>query len=189
MASTVHKLGAGGDDSWGESDDVTRVLEKPAHESALDAIRRYRETHVAEQHYDMVVPGYGELLVLRCAPLRGDAQTKTRLRLEKLERAKDPSRDFAINADTLVDVCEQVLARHTRDGELVSIDPSGEPVKIESRLADLLNVEAPTARELVKSIFAGVPSPEISVGVEVGRYLDWAQGVDSDVDEGLLGES
>jgi len=168
-----------------------RPLEVDVQETALEAIRRRREEHTAEQVYDMVVPGYRGCLVLRCAPLAGDSQTRARMRMEKMERQKNPMRDFALNADTLLDVVEEVLVRRSRDLPLEPIDPSGEPRRLDTRLAELLQVseEAPTLRLLVRAIFDQVPSPEIAVGVAVSEYLSWAQGVDADADEDLLGES
>ena len=38
-------------------------------------------------------------------------------------------------------------------------------------------------------IFEKAPSPEIAVGVAVNEYLEWAQGIDADSDEDMLGES
>lgn len=157
--------------------------------SVLDVIRERRSQRAADHEYDMQVPGYGGLLVLRCTPLRGETLTQLRLRLE---RSKDPSRDFALAADIVVAVCENVLARRTPQGELEPLDPTGEPVAINERLAELLRVEVDPrhpARSLVRAVFDKAPSPEMAAGDAVGDYLAWAQGADADLDEGLLGES
>jgi hypothetical protein len=154
--------------------------------SVLDVIRERRSTRAAEHVYDMPVPGYGGLLVLRCTPLAGEALTPLRLRLE---RSRDPSRDFGLAADILVAACENVLARRSAGAELEPLDPTGEPVELNERLAELLRVEARSARELVRAVFSLAPSPELAAGDAVGDYLAWAQGADADLDEGLLGES
>ena len=169
--------------------DAVVPVDVDAETSVLDVIRHRRRSYVAEHSYDMLVPGYAGLLVLRCGPLTREHQTRTRLRLEKLERQKDPSRDFAINADTLISVCEEVLARPSARAPLEPLDPTGESVKIDARLAELLQVETSSARELVLVLFEKAPSPEVAVGVAVNEYLSWAQGLDADADEDLLGES
>lgn len=161
-------------------------VEASAAGSVLEVIRRRREERSAEREYDLLVPGYGGLLVLRCSPLRGDQQTVLR---QRIDRSKDPAKDFALAADVLVAVCERVLARRTREGPLESLDPSGEDVGINARLAELLHVESTTARGLVRALFDKAPSPEMAAAKEVGEYLAWAQGEDVDLDDELLGES
>jgi hypothetical protein len=161
-------------------------VEAPPDGSVLDVIRERRSAKAVEHVYDMQVPGYGGLLIVRCAPLAGAALTPLRLRLE---RSKDPSRDFALAADILIAACENVLARRSQAAELEPLDPTGEPVEINERLAELLRVEATSARQVVRELFSLAPSPELAVGDAVGDYLGWATGVDADLDEGLLGES
>jgi hypothetical protein len=175
--------------AWTDSDAIDEPVPEPIEAesgSVLDVIRSRRDSRAAEHEYDMPVPGYGGLLVLRCTPLRGETLTKLRLRLD---RSKDPSRDFALAADVLSAVCENVLARRTPEAELEPLDPTGEPVRLTERLAELLQVEASSARQLVRAVFSLAPSPEMAVGDAVGDYLAWAQGADADLDEGLLGES
>jgi hypothetical protein len=154
--------------------------------SVLDVIRERRSARATAQEYEMPVPGYGGLLVLRCAPLRGETLTTLRVRLE---RSKDPARDFALAADILIAVCEDVVARRTPGAELEPLDPTGEPLELNERLAELLHFDATTARQLVRELFGKAPSPELAVGDAVGDYLAWAQGADADLDDGLMGES
>jgi len=154
--------------------------------SVLDVIRERRSAKAAEHEYDMPVPGYGGLLVVRCTPLKGETLTTLRLRLE---RSKDPSRDFALAADILIAVAEDVLARRSSSAPWEPLDPTGEPVTFTERLAELLRIEATSARELVRAVFSLAPSPEMAVGDAVGDYLAWAQGADADLDDGLMGES
>lgn len=154
--------------------------------SVLDVIRARREARAAEHEYDMPVPGYGGLLVLRCEPLAGEDLTPLRLRLE---RTRDPARDFALAADILAGACVNVLARRAPGAKLEPLDPTGDPVTIGERLAELLRVDATSARELIRAVFSLAPSPELAVGDAVGDYLSWAQGADADLDDGLKGES
>lgn len=154
--------------------------------SMLDVIRERRNSRVTEHTYHLLVPGYDELLALRCTALRGETLTQLRLRLE---RSKDPARDFALAADILANVVEDVVARRTKTAEWESLDPSGEPVPLGERLAELLQIESTSVRQLVRAVFDKAPSPEMAAGDAVGDYLAWAQGADADLDEGLLGES
>lgn len=153
--------------------------------SVLDVIRERRNARAPEHEYDMLVPGYGDLLVLRCTPIKGEDLTRLRVRIE---RSKDPTRDFKLAADILHAVVDNVLARRRVGAELEPLDPTGEPVGITDRLAELLRVEATTARELVLELFSLAPSPEMACGDAVGDYLAWAQGADADLDDGLMGE-
>lgn len=174
--------------SWQETTLIQEPdpVEAESSGSVLDVIRARRGARITEYEYDMPVPGYGGLLILRCTPLRGEMLTTLRLRLE---RSKDPSRDFALAADILADVCVDVRARRQAGGEWEPLDPTGDPVGINERLAELLQVEATTARQLVRAVFSLAPSPEMAAGDAVGDYLAWAQGADADLDDGLMGES
>jgi hypothetical protein len=162
------------------------TIEVAAAGTVLDVIRERRETLAVEHTYLMLVPGYNELLALRCTPLRGRELTQLRLRLE---RSKDPSRDFALGADIVINVCEAVVARRTTADPWESLDPTGDDVTVGERLAELLRVEATSSRQVVRALFDLAPSPELAVGDAVGDYLSWAQGADADLDKGLLGES
>ena len=165
-------------------------VEAPAEGSVLDVIRRRRESYHAEEHYYALVPGYEGLFALECGPLKAETQTATRVRMQMLERKGDPARDWAINADTLIAVTERVVGRVSIGSPWESIDTlTGEPVRIEERLAELLGVEAASARELLRAVFDKVPSPEVAIGVRVNEYLEWAQGLDLDADRLMMGES
>ena len=67
----------------------------------------------------------------------------------------------------------------------------GEPVGIEQRLVELLKLTpaAISSRELLRSLFALAPSPELAINVAAGEYVDWARAADEDVDTEFVGES
>jgi hypothetical protein len=173
-------------DEPAEAAPAPEPIEVGAAGSVLDVIRERRATKAAEHEYDMKVPGYGGLLVVRCVPLSSGVLSPLR---ERLERSKNPERDFALAADILIAACENVLARRSAADELEPLDPTGEPVTFTERLAELLRVEARSSRELVRELFSLAPSPEIAAGIAVNGYLEWAQGLDADLDSGLSGES
>lgn len=161
-------------------------VEAVAGGSVLDAIRRRHDELRREHFYDLKVPGYRGCLVLRCAPIRGAKLTQLRIRLEQ---SKDPERDFGLNADVLIDSCQQVLGRERPEDELETLDPTGEPVRIDARLAELFGVQTDRARDMVYRLFDAAPSPELACGVAVGEFAAWSQGAELDAEDELLGES
>lgn len=170
---------------FGLDDEAGGILVDPG-SSVLDAIRDRRAQLTHEHVYDLKVPGYRGLLVLRCAPIRGAKLTQLRTRLET---SKDPERDFGLNADVLIDSCQAVLARRSLEDEFETLDPTGEVVRIDSRLAELLKLDTTRARDVVRELFAAAPSPELACGVAVGDFAAWSSGADLEVEDDLLGES
>jgi len=153
--------------------------------SVLDLLRATRATYTAEQIYDIAVPGYDDLLVLRLGPLPGAKITVFR---ERHERSKSPERDFNLNADLLIAAVHDVLARRTQDGELQPLD-ADDPIGLDERLADGLDLHARSGRELVRELFGAAPIPEVALNTLMGGYMDWATGVNNDADETFAGES
>lgn len=154
--------------------------------SILDALRERRREQVADRYFDLDVPGYRGQLVLRCRPIRG--QVFTRLR-ERMERSRSPERDFNLNADTLIAACSEVLARARVEDPLLVLATDGEPIKLGKQLGQLLDVPSTSARDVVREVFHGAPSPELAVGAAAGRYMSWATALDAETDDDYLGES
>jgi len=151
--------------------------------SVLDAIRARRATIAAQHEYEMRLPRYGDQLVLVCKPAPASWLTRIRERMQ----SKNPERDYAVSADLLISVCIAVRGRRKPGGPLTDLDPD-EPVRIDDRLAELLGFQAETARDVVRGLFHGAPSPEVAVVSAVNDYMEWSQGASDESDEELLGE-
>lgn len=156
-----------------------------ASSTVLSMLRARRAAHTAEQTYDIAVPGYDELLMLRCGPLAGARFTVLR---ERHERSRSPERDFNLNADMLLAAVRDVLARRTTEDELRALDPD-EPTGIDDVLASGLGLTSTSGRELVRELFGAAPIPEVSLNTAMGGYMEWATGVNADADETFAGES
>src|SRR5690348_6302787 len=101
--------------------------------SVLDALRAARAQVSEEQTYDLVVPGWRGLLVLRLGAITAEQQARL------VERAGRRKIVNSADADFLVAAFKQVLGRATPRGELAVItDADGDPVGLDERLAELL---------------------------------------------------
>ena len=165
----------------------------PKTSPVLEALRAKREQLSRERYFDVELPGYGGLWVLRCGPVATETMTVLR---ERMQRSKSPARDFNLNADWLFHATREVMVRTTTEEELEPLrDAEGEPVGIDVRLVDLLGEAVPElqgcekARELVRALFAGANSPDLAVSIAAGEYLEWASRAGNEIDEELLGES
>jgi hypothetical protein len=169
------------------ADEQLETVEMAAVESPiLDSIRARRAEQAKERHYDIDLPGYGGLLVLRCQPI--PARTLTVLR-ERLERSRSPDRDYNLNADTLIAACREVLGRAEAHHPLtVLTDQNDEAVKVDERLAEMLRLPAESARDVLRCLFEGANSPEAAVMMAAGQYMEWAASANGELDEELLGE-
>lgn len=153
--------------------------------SVLEALKERRRDATLQRFLDIDVPGYRGLLVMRCGPLPGKMQTRIR---ERYDRSRSPDRDFNLNADTLIAACHSVLGRRTLRDPLQELDPD-DPVRIEERLAQMLDLPAGSARDVLRGVFGMANSPDLAITAEAGRYIEWASSATDEVDEELLGES
>jgi hypothetical protein len=153
--------------------------------SVFDVLRAKRAEHSVDSTFDVEVPGYQSLLVLRLGPIPGATLSALRARMEKSRAAE---RDFNLNADYLIAACRDVLTRKTQDEQLAPPDED-EPMRLDVRLAEALGLTATSAREVVRQLYGAAPSPELAVQVAVGRYLEWAAAMDVEDDETFMGES
>lgn len=153
--------------------------------SIFELLKAKRAAHVVERTYDVDVPGYGGLLVIRCGSLPGSWLSKT---ADRRETSRSPERDFNANADTLIAACREVLARPSIDDELQPLDED-EPMQIDERLAEGLGIDVTRGRLLVRQLFGAAPIPELALGDAMGGYIEWARAVNADADEAFAGEA
>jgi len=175
-------------DTWQDALNDSPAEAAASDNPLLSMIREQRARKLGRNTVDVEVPGYGGRLLLRLGPIDGRQLASI---LERRERSQNPERDFAVNADLLIAACREVLRRETRSGPLaVVVDDEDEPVRVDDRLARMLQLpETTRAREVLAYLFEAANVPEMAVGIVAARYLEWAEGSDEDVDEELLGES
>jgi hypothetical protein len=156
-------------------------------DSVLDAVRKRREALVQDRYLDLEVPGYNRCLVLRCGPIDAKKLGQVRERAAKVGGGA-AMLDFGFNADVITDSCREVLGRRSPEDELEGIDPEGEPVRIDARLAELLGVKADRARDLLRALYSGAPSPEVAIERAQIDLYQWSSGQEAELEEDLLGE-
>jgi hypothetical protein len=151
----------------------------------LAAIRAKQAAHAGEHSYDVDVPGYDGLLVIRCGPLGGRRLTAIRTRMET---SKSPDREQNVNLDTLIEGCREVLGREDIHDPLVPLDDEL-PVRIDKRLSRMLGLpETTSAREVLLGVFAGANDPDMAIGVAAGSFLEWCSSANGQIAEDVLGE-
>jgi hypothetical protein len=171
-----------------EPDEQPTQIIAAAGDSVLDAIRKRYDDLAVERHYDLEVPGWHGCFVLRCGPINSKKLGQVR---ERLSRGGGGTAmfDFAFNADVIIDSCREVLVRLKREDELESVDPGGEAVGIDARLADLLHIKTNRARDLLLAIYKGAPSPEVAIERAQIDLYQWSSGAEQELEEDVLGES
>jgi hypothetical protein len=153
--------------------------------SVLERLKERRSEIATAYTFDLEVPGTGGLLVLQLVPLPRQRLSALTSRATK---STSPEVDLNLNADTLIAATRDVLARNRREDALMPLDPE-EPTRIDEKLAGMLGLpEASRAREVLTAVFAMAPSPELAIGVSVGRYLEWATGAEAEIEEEFSGE-
>lgn len=108
--------------------------------------------------------------------------------LAMVNGASDPMIALDANTDLLVGGCDEVLARRD-EGERWGPVVEGERLRYDKRLAELLQLDASTARETVHALFGGRIRGAMAIGAHTARYVEWLQGETPGVVESLQGES
>ena len=150
--------------------------------SLIARLRALREEAKADHHLDLDIPGYEGLLVARFKPY-SIAKSEAKANVLRKEMGKKRSVLLQASCDGLIDACDEVLIRKTPDADLQPVDDVT-PVRFDSRLAELLGIQATTAREVVVGLF---PTEQSILAMNVA-VSEWLQDVTRDVDEDLLGE-
>ncbi len=161
--------------------------------SIVDALRAKRADRALDQTFDLEVPGWGGMLVLRCGPLPQGTLSKL---VERATTSRARSTMLDANCDMLIAACREVWGRKTPGAELEVVpDADGEPLRLTKHLAEVLQLNGPDGeplqrgRDVVIAVYSGVPSPELAIGQSTTEYMEWATAANQDIDEELLGES
>lgn len=148
-------------------------LDDTAAATVAGALRARREQAKAQLHTDLRIPRYDPPIYVRFKPVpqsRIDAMNKA---AEK-SKAKDSTvaANAAILADATIGVFEVI------DGEKVSIDPAdrdGEWPRFDSTLAELFEVQATKAADVVREVYmtdGDIIATVTQIGVWSGFNLD-----------------
>jgi hypothetical protein len=149
--------------------------------SHLAWLKSRHEALTADRTKDVEVPGYDGRVVLRCAPVPWRVIGRTQTLANREDR--EGSALAAANADVVIGACREVLFRYD-DGELRSIDPSGDTRRIDADLAALFGRDVKSAREALRCL---IPN-EVVVAVVAGEILTWTTDMDNEVAGELAGE-
>jgi len=158
--------------------DETAALNGASH---LAWLRTRHDALTADRHLDLEVPGYEGRLVMRFGPVPWSAIAKTQALANREDR--DGRALATANMDVLIAACREVLFRDEA-GDLIPVDPDGEPRRLDPELATLLGLEATSARDTLRWIF---PS-DVAIAVAAGELLTWTQRMDTETAEELAGE-
>lgn len=152
--------------------------------NVLEALKAHRARVSEEQTYDLVVPGWHELLVLRLGSITAEQQQRL------VERAQRRRVSSSADADFLIAAFREALGRATPTGELgVLVDSDGDPVGLDERLAGLLDLgPVRSARDVVDALFSQANSPSLALASSMMEWLEWARGANEEIDEAFLGE-
>lgn len=150
--------------------------------SHLDFLRARHTAITADRTLDLDVPGYQGRLVVRYGkvPWRAIARAQ--------ELMTTPGRDgngsLYAQVDFLIAACREVFAR-SEEGQLLAVDPSGEPRRFDAGLASLFGADVTTARDTVRYVFGN----DAAIALQAGEVMTWTINTDEEVVEDFMGES
>lgn len=151
--------------------------------SIRDQIRAEREAIASEKTLDLLVPGYRGLLAVRYHSI---SDRELEEYLKRAQRENDQS--IRSNYDLLIEACETILYRESDEQEFTpALDENGDQIRFDVRLAEMLGMDATTARETVAGFFSPDGAQPLAVAQHIGAVADWLQGKSSEIDPALLG--
>jgi len=173
----------GVDDDVFEHEPPDEQLSQPASSSVLDTLKAQRQKVATKHTFDVVVPGWRELLVLRLGSITGAQQSRI---VEKAQRTPNAN----VDVDFLIAAFQSVLGRSTPTSALaVLADDDGDPVGLDKRLADMLDLGVVrNARDVMQALFVGANSPTLAISSAASEWLEWARSANDEIDEDFLGE-
>lgn len=151
-------------------------------ESVISTLRGLRSKLGAQSPpFDVVVPGYDDLLIVRCkwVPFKDLNQGA-----KDLQKISEPTElQIAAAADTFVTTCQELLIRV--DDVVKPLAKDGVPITFgDPRLPDLLGFTPTTsARDAVRSVFAN----EYALITTANSVVEWLQDTTRNVDKAFLG--
>ena len=153
----------------------------------FERLRKRRETISQPRVRDEAIPGYGGYLIARYHIVPWEVVSKIAQRAEKAGDT-DPRTTLNAQIDLLVSACEGLFVKNG-DGDKPTLEPlldgEGQIIKYDKRLAENMQFEANSAREVVLGLFV----QELAIANHHNKILEWMQGEAEDVDEEFLGES
>lgn len=163
--------------------------------SALDNLRARREELSRDRTLDLPVPGWPDgLLIARYGAPSAGGLDEIVGAARRLEASGQQDAELAAAADTLIELCRELLTTG-EDGEpvgLAQLAGEDQPVRFDSRLADHLGFTAGSARECVYGVF---PQDEhgrvldFTVRSHAQRVIGWIGRIGREADTALAGEA
>jgi hypothetical protein len=162
--------------------DEVAVEEPTGFASIRDQIRAEREAIASEKTLDLLVPGYSDLLAVRYRSI-SDRELE-----QYIKRAQGEQQSIGANLDLLIQTCETILYRESDEQDFTpALDENGDKIRFDIRLAEMLGIDANTARETVSGFFSPDGAQPLAVAQHIGAVADWLQGKSSEIDPALLG--
>jgi hypothetical protein len=178
------------EEEWAELEEAAAEPELPpqaADDSVLAALRAQRDELGEEHTYDVDVPGWKGLLVLRFGAI---SQAQQSALLSRIVASKGKQIQMH-NLDLLIAAYRCGLGRSRPGGELrVIMDSDQDPASLKD-LVEIVGLgEAPErAREAMRLLFQGANSPETSLTAVSNEWHEWATNENEEADRDFLGES
>lgn len=155
--------------------------------SVIDAVKARRRELGESKTLTLAIPGYDGRLAVRYHTLSGEVFNRL-VGARALRGGQIPEH---VNADILIQACDAVLVEDGGTlkpiGDVAGIETAADdPVKFDSRLAEILELEADTAREVVHEVFSPKGRRDLTYPGHAAALVSWMQGNEEEIDQSLL---
>lgn len=141
----------------------------PPMDNLMEQLRAKREESSRNVLFELPVPGYDDLLVVRFQ--KNLTWLEAKKAIDTAQRKGNPNNELFAMADLLIRTVEGIYGRADTEGQFVLISHG-----FDETLAEYFRLETKTARETCRLFFQS----DIVMSAVQGRVMQWLQGVDQD---------
>jgi hypothetical protein len=157
--------------------------------SILDRVKQHRKELLDDTTITFLVPGYHGDLAVRYRAIPSEEVEKV---VKNIGQKAKPN--LVVACDFLIRCCEAMLIRREDAGDAATMSErfeqlgGSDPVRLGRRIAEVMGYDANTSQEAVLGLFSPNRNRDLAVGEHALSLINWMQGKEGEIDEGLLGE-
>lgn len=151
----------------------------------MERLRQAAQESDAESFFELAIPRYKSLLVVRYARALTFKEVDKIMR--KVSKSKNPQDNLNAQCDVILACTDSIRVRLEEDSPLITLKASnGEPMRWSGELLKFLNLQHQnSARLCVQTVFGN----DLAIAATQGRVFQWLQGdLDQDSGDEVTGE-
>lgn len=166
-------------------EDHVEALDDDNPNNIMERLRQVREESDGERYFELGIPRYKDLLLIRYAKALTFQQVDKIMR--KVAKSKNPQDNLNAQCDVILACTDSIWVRMEEDSPKIMLkDENGEPMRWSPALLKFLDLQHQnSARLCIQTVFGN----DLAIAATQGRVFTWLQGdLDTDSGDEVTGE-